>query len=190
VRRRFGTAVHHIRRISFDHADRGLGAGGKLAGTAHLATGDVHLNASSALADVLELHRWEFAPARSMSTPTRKVAFSALEATMAHELWHNMEVQLETQRRQDSMELRRQLGSYFGVETLEHAVEGRGPAAPPDRQRARALLMHEVSPYAGTNVVEATAELFRLWWCTRDAPSRVARHFDQAMNRFFPAPEP
>lgn len=43
----------------------------------------------------------------------------------------------------------------------------------------------EVSAYATTNPSEATAELFKLWWCTRDDPPPIARFFGELLERYF-----
>ena len=82
---------------------------------------------------------------------------------VAHELWHVIERSFEARRYRDSIELRRRLGEFLGVATLEYVVRprredaGRGEAA-------QVQLRDQVSAYATTNPREATAELFQAWW--------------------------
>lgn len=64
------------------------------------------------------------------------------------------------------MEMRRRLGQHFGVATLEHAVLGGVLGAPEEWRNAHTQLVDEVSPYGGTARREATAEMFKLWWCS------------------------
>ncbi len=84
------------------------------------------------------------------------------------------------------MELRRQLGNYLGVETLEHALKGGTPKAPANWQAAYIRLADEVSPYATTNAREATAELFKLWWCRMGPPSPLVSRFGELVDQMLP----
>jgi hypothetical protein len=169
MRTRFGQWLAHAKLISIDHSSHGFRTH-TTAGEAANIVGDVHLNATSFLPD----------PDRGRE-PRRA---GVVGETTAHELWHQVEMAFLARRYRDSIEFRRQVGAYFGVETLEHAVERAGPA--------HDKLVAEVSAYAGTKAIEATAELARVWWATRawDDPPPVAAHFGAVVDRFFPPPLP
>jgi hypothetical protein len=49
-------------------------------------------------------------------------------------------------------------------------------------------IVQEVSAYATTNMREATAEMFMLWWCSRpDAPpAPLVRRFGALVDRYYP----
>ena len=51
---------------------------------------------------------------------------------------------------------------------------------------SRPRLVDEVSEYATTNPREATAEMFKLWWCRDGAPSPVVARFGELIEEFFP----
>ena len=88
----------------------------------------------------------------------------ALDGVVAHECWHVVEGQFVGRPLPGHVAFRREVGEYFGVETLEHVTHQLGTRAPPELQAATARLAAEVSGYATTNPLEATAELFKLWW--------------------------
>jgi len=154
---RFGPAVGHVRLVAIDSGPQGFNTG-HVAGVAAPTVGDVHLNASLCL------------PPEGRAT--------SIDETTAHEFWHQVELGFNARRYRESIEFRRQLGAYFGVETLERAVDRPGAA--------RDRLIAEVSAYAATNTLEATAEMARLWWTSRADPPPVARHFGEVVDRFFP----
>lgn len=162
IRRRFGEAVSHLRVISFDLSNPDL-VSGKQAGSAHQALSIVHLNAA-----------YVQAPAR--------VSPDFLREVTAHELWHLIDAWLQARRYRDTIELRRVLGEHFGAPSLEHVTRGDVPGA-------RERLVAEVSAYAATNPVEATAELFEQWW-TRPAGalSPAVRLFGDLVERYLPGP--
>lgn len=158
MRRRFWPGLRHARRILIDHGTRGFQTG-ETSGEAAHAIGDIHLNATFFLG--------------ATASPGR------VEHTTAHEFWHQVEMAFQAERYRDSIEFRRMLGAYFGEETLEHVCRRDGPG--------RNRLVAEVSQYAATNALEAAAEMARVWWMTRAAedPPPVARHFNEAVDRFF-----
>ena len=160
-RRRFWPGLRHARRILIDHGTHGFQSGAT-AGEAAQVIGDIHLNATFFLGET--------------ASPGQ------VEETTAHEFWHQVEMAFQAERYRDSMEFRRMLGAYFGMETLEHVVSRAGPA--------RERLVAEVSAYAATNALEAAAEMARLWWRYRGAEEQppVVRHFVETVNRYFPAP--
>jgi hypothetical protein len=94
-------------------------------------------------------------------------------------MWHQMEGAIEAQRAMDGIELRRALGEALGVETLERAVNGGRTRAPEAWSAAHARLVKEVSPYAATAPVEATAEMFKLWWCGSGDLAPIVRRFGE-----------
>ena len=110
-----------------------------------------------------------------------------LDGVVAHELWHEMESSFMARRYRDSMEMRRQLGAYFDVDTLERAVLGGRPGSPPAWWEAHRRLTTEVSAYAGTTIREATAEMFKQWWCRTGTPTGVVRRFGELVDEFLPA---
>jgi hypothetical protein len=162
IRRRFGDAVSHLRVISFDLSNPDL-VSGRQAGSAHQTLSIVHLNAA-----------YVQAPA--------PVSPAFLREVTAHELWHLIDGWLQARRYRDTIELRRALGEHFGAPSLEHVTRGDVPGA-------RDRLVTEVSAYAATNPVEATAELFEQWW-TRpsSAHSPAVRLFGELVERYLPAP--
>lgn len=162
IRRQFGEAVTHLRVITFDLSNPDL-VSGKQAGSAHQSLSIVHLNANYVLA----------------SAPPVPGAF--LREVTAHELWHLMDAWLQTRRYRDTIELRRTLGEHFGAPSLEHVTRGDVPGA-------RERLIEEVSAYAATNPVEATAELFAHWW-TRpvEQQSPAVKLFATLVERYLPA---
>jgi len=167
IRLRFGDAVSHLRVISFDLSNADL-VSGKQAGSAHQALSIVHLNAN-------------YVMAQAHGAPVVPVAF--LRQVTAHELWHLIDAWLQARRYRDTVELRRAMGEHFGAPSLEHVTRGDIPGA-------RERLIAEVSAYAATNPVEATAELFEQWW-TRPAEqqSPAVRLFGTLVERYLPPAE-
>lgn len=189
VRRRFGRAIGHLKVVSFDHASHGLKAG-RYAGEAQTNVGIVHLNASYALAGELEAQR---RPYPVLAPEYRFVGsvippYSDLERTTAHEAWHQIEGAFEARDYKRTIEMRRRLGAHFGVETLEHAILGRNPDSSPAWRVAQAQLVEEVSDYGGTLPGEATAEMFKNWWCPLVPASPAVQLFAELMDEYFPPP--
>jgi hypothetical protein len=193
IRRRFHPHVDGV-RMFFDQSIHGLRSG-EIAGLAEAYVRDVHLNPAFALArelEVLDRQRQERRSARSPEQVARRgpitvlPPFTRVDSVVAHEFWHQIEFGFESGQYRNSVEFRRAVGGYFGVETLEHVLKGGAPHAAPEWRIARARLAAEVSDYATTNPKEATAELFTQWWCTRADPPPSARFFGEVMERFFP----
>lgn len=187
VRRRFGPAIDHLRVVSFDHASHGLKAG-RYAGEAQTNVGIVHLNASYALAGELEEQRrpHPVLPPRYQFAGSVIPPYSDVERTTAHEAWHQIEGAFEARHYKRSIEMRRRLGTHFGVETLEHAVLGRNPDSSPAWKAAQAQLVREVSDYGGTLPGEATAEMFKDWWCPIVPASPAVQMFAELVDEYFP----
>jgi hypothetical protein len=182
VRSRFPLAADAIGTISFDHAHHGLKAS-RYAGMAHQNLPLIHLNASlaSAAGLVALARRRITTPSRRPPAPVPPPA-TVIDGIAAHEAWHQLEAAFEARWYQRTIEFRRALGGHFGVATLEHAVLGGTPGASPSWRAAYEQLTGEVSPYAGTTTREATAELFKLWWCSPDSSqSPAARVFGEAL---------
>lgn len=192
VRRRFGTAIDHLRTLSFDQSSHGL-KGGHHAGEAHANASLVSVNASFVLARMLDERRQQWRSARDGGESSEGPAYlpppyTGLERTTAHELWHQIEAGFEARRYRESVEFRRQLGLHLGVETLEHAIRGRQAGTPSSWQAAQGQLVEEVSDYAGTLPHEATAEMFAHWWCPVREPSPIVSLFATLVDRYFPPP--
>jgi hypothetical protein len=186
VRERFPDAVRHVRAISFDHAHHALGRAGTAAGMAHREAGIIHLNASYCDAGLLEEWRKVRAERETRHPPADVPSTSTvLDGVTAHEMWHHMERWFEGRDYKASMAFRRQLGMHFGVETLEHAIRGAERGAPAEWQEANRRLAAAVSPYAATAVAEATAEMFKLWWCTAGEPTPIVGVFGEWLEREF-----
>lgn len=198
VRARFGAAVGHVRLIAVDRSEEGFRSE-RTAAVASQTLGDIHFNASGFLPGGRNDRDLAVA-ARPPGEPPGGDLFAGdlpagngdvsagvgagvdtpADRTTAHELWHQIEDGFAARNYAGSIEFRRELGGYFGVETIEHAVVRPGPAH--DR------LVREVSAYAATNALEATAEMAELWWWRPDSP--VGCHFGRAVDRFFPPPPP
>jgi hypothetical protein len=108
--------------------------------------------------------------------------FNQIDGTTAHEIWHQMEGAVEARRSMDGIDLRRRLGEALGVETLEQAINGGRPRAPDAWKVAHERLVNEVSPYGATAPVEATAEMFKLWWCANGAATPIVRRFGELVE--------
>lgn len=176
IRRRFGRVASSARRVSFDHADFQL-LHGHHAGSADRSSGLIHMNASLASVEgmtTMEQLRAERGGGGSAGVPA---PFNQIDGTTAHEIWHQMEGAVEARRSMDGINLRRQLGEALGVETLEQAVNGARPRSPDAWKSAHERLVDEVSAYGATAPVEATAEMFKLWWCANGEPSPIVRRF-------------
>ncbi|HTT87702.1 MAG TPA: hypothetical protein VMF60_10060, partial [Acidimicrobiales bacterium] len=59
--------------------------------------------------------------------------------------------------------------------------------APEAWRRAHDALVTQVSPYAATDPGEATAEMFKAWWCRSGPLSPVVERFAGLLEEYFPA---
>jgi len=148
--------------------------------------GVIHLNANMAFVSGTETMARQREQRRAANPELihRAVAevpapWSSLDATTAHELWHKIEMAWETERYADSVEFRRAVGGLFGKETLEKVFTD---------DDALRVLAREVSGYATTNRLEATAEMFKRWWCGPAPENSIPEQFGVIVNRFFPTP--
>lgn len=183
---RYANAVHYI---YFDRSERGL-VTGKLGGLANATTGEIHLNVGLVAADELvELARMATARRHQASTSDFASApYGALDATTAHELWHQIESAVLAKDHRVGFEMRRRLGESLGVDTLEHAIKGGEKRSPPAWQEAHRRLAQEVSNYATTSPVEATAEIFTHWWCRDRADAAVVVCFGELIDELVAPP--
>jgi hypothetical protein len=192
IRRRFGRAAGSVRSISFDHADFEL-LHGRHAGSADRNRGLIHMNASFASVEgltAMETARAARSEAGREARPPRlfvpvpgpngvTAPCNVIDGVTAHEVWHQMEGVVEARRYLDGLELRRRLGEALGVETLEQAVNGGRPRSPESWNAAHERLVAEVSPYGATTPVEATAEMFMLWWCANGERAPIVERFGE-----------
>ena len=187
VKRRFGRMASGVRALAFDHGG-GQFADGSVAGSAESGTGTIFLNPNLAFADDLVEQRRRAAAAggRGVSAVVPP-PFTALEGVTAHELWHNLDATIQSTPGQ-YVEFNRVLGEELGVATFEYALRGGEASAPPEWRAARTRIVHEVSVYATTNLREATAEMFKLWWCSRPEapPPPLVACFGALVDRFYP----
>ncbi|MGH9280397.1 MAG: hypothetical protein ACRD12_20150, partial [Acidimicrobiales bacterium] len=182
IRDRFPVARQAVSQISFDHSEPGLRES-QWSGLTHLNLAAIYLNASLASAGGLVAFQ-NIRAADPTRRPPATVPAPAtyVDGVTAHESWHRMEMAFEARSYRESIGFRRRLGEHFGVATLEHAVLGGGPAASSAWRAAHERLVAEVSAYGGTSPREATAELFKLWWCWPDAAwSPAVRRFDELL---------
>ena len=184
VRRRIPLAAGAVRTVSFDHSDHGFTAS-KYAGAAELNRAVIHLNASLAFASGLDVMARTRATDRQQRSPARvPPPATYIDGVTAHEMWHQIESALEARSYAETIEFRRSLGQSLGVDTLEQVVLGGRRGAKPAWRSAHDQLTAEVSSYAGTAPREATAEMFKLWWCCPpDAWSPLVRHFGDLIGR-------
>ncbi len=198
---RFPEQAGVVATMRFDRSTRGLTTG-HYGGTADRAAGAIHLNIDYVAADAMVgMTRRQAARARQDQARGQRFTYGALrasagatapftflDATVAHELWHQLERAFEARHYRDSVELRRGLGEALGVETLERAVKGNETNAPVAWRSAHEQLARQVSPYATTNVNEATAEIFKLWWCRTGAVAPVVARFGELIDELLPLP--
>ncbi|HEX3540993.1 MAG TPA: hypothetical protein VHT75_11190 [Acidimicrobiales bacterium] len=190
LRRRFRPLLDPV-RVFFDEEAHGMRVG-TIAGLAAPSVRDVHLNSAYLSLSGQERLQRQRAERTANPDPARRPPltvlppFTWLDALVAHEFWHQIEFGLESARYRDSVEFRRVVGRYFGVETLEQAIKGARADAPSEWQAAHRKLAGEVSAYGATAPKEATAELFAQWWCTPADPPPPARFFGPVLRQFFP----
>ena len=195
VRRRFRPAADQV-RITFDRSTHGL-VSGSWAGLAEQGR-DIRLTPAYArVADLealtVQLARRDQPPAEApeghLPRPRSYQGappFTRIDAVVAHEMWHEIQFDFDNSRVHDSIEFRRAIGAYFGTETLEQVIKGKGRKEPEAWRAAFTRLATEVSTYATTNPREATAEMFSVWWCTPQSPPPVAQAFNRILQQFFP----
>jgi hypothetical protein len=186
ILRRFSTPAPLVREIRFDRSDRGLieGTQGGHA-TGHLNT--IHLNVAYCAANAMLELRQKLGRTSVDSAPRGGgLSYTAIDALTAHEIWHLIEGSFEVQRYSESIEFRRALGEALGVPTLEHAIKGNHPRAPEPLKNARTRLAEEVSPYGATKTCEATAEMFKVWWCRTGDVTPIVARFGELIGDFFP----
>ena len=75
----------------------------------------------------------------------------------------------------------------LGVDTLEHALSGRAPDAPPEWRAAYERVVTEVSRYAATNPRETKAEMFKFWWRGNTEMTPAVRRFAELVEQELPA---
>jgi len=201
VLRRFPEQAGAVRSIRFDRSSRGLTTG-HYGGVADRSAGTIHLNIGYVAADAMvDMTRQRVEPAKRGTSAAERATYgdrrpsagplapyTVVDTTMAHELWHHIENAFESRHYADSITLRRGLGEMLGVETLERAVKGSEANAPDVRRMALQRLAYEVSPYATTNANEATAEMFKLWWCRVGPLSPVVARFGELIDQLIPPP--
>jgi hypothetical protein len=185
IRRRFGRMAAAVNTIAIDD-----GAGGMddhlTAGSTQGGSGTIYLETSLAFADALSADRLRKGGARGVSAAVPRPWFH-IDGVVAHEIWHNMDATLATTPGV-YVEFNRALGEELGVETFEHALRGRDAGAPEPWRAGFRRIVEEVSPYATTSMREATAELFKLWWCAspQSPPAPLVARFGELLDRYYP----
>jgi hypothetical protein len=183
VKRRFGSAAAGVHGLSFDHGGAHY-ASGAVVGSAESATGTVFLSPNLACADDMAEQRQRAASAGGGTSAAVPPPFTALDGVVAHELWHNLDAAIQVSG--TYAQFNRELGEALGVATLEHALRGGEREAPPEWRAARLRLAREVSAYATTSPREATAEMFKLWWCSNGEPAPIIARFGDLVEHYYP----
>jgi hypothetical protein len=176
-----------VHAISIDDGAGGFDDHSTL-GSAQSGTGTFFLDTSLACLDAIDGLRERWQGRRPVSAVVGRPWF-VLDGVVAHEYWHNLDSTVVASPA-TYLAFNRELGAELGVETFEHALRGGARDAPPAWRSGFRRIVEEVSPYATTNIREATAELFKLWWCvssSRPASPLVAR-FGALVERYYPPP--
>jgi hypothetical protein len=185
IRRRYGRMAAGVHTITIDDGAGGLDDHTK-AGSTQGGSGTIYLETSLAFADALSADRLRRGGRRGVSASVPRPWFH-IDGVVAHEIWHNMDATVAATPGV-YVEINRALGQELGVETFEHALRGRGAGAPEPWQLGFRRIVEEVSPYATTNMREATAELFKLWWCAspQSPPSPLVARFGALLDHYYP----
>ena len=156
------------------------------AGSAQSGSGTFFLDTSLAFADAIAEQRRRMAGRVGISAAVPP-PFTPIDGVVAHEYWHNLDTTVVASPAV-YLEINRALGEELGVDTFEHALRGGEAGASVEWQSARARIASEVSRYALTNWREATAEMFKLWWCSSPgaSPSPLVRCFGAQLDRYYP----
>jgi hypothetical protein len=186
VLNRFPGQAAGVSMVSFDQALHEMKTG-TVAGMTQGQSQAIHLNISYVVVEAF-LEAMRRRDTLDLVSPSARAPspYTQVEATTAHELWHRIEMVFEARDYRSSIEFRRQLGLHLGVDTLEQAVKGGTTRAPAAWQAAYRRLAHEVSDYATTNPREATAEMFKLWWCRSGPTSRLVTRFGELIDELLP----
>jgi len=184
VMRTVGTHARHVRQIAFNQSTYGL-RHAKHAGEAATSTLDININAGYVSACGLDALyaavRRDRRRGRARQIP---YPYNAVDGTTAHEMWHHIEASFTRANYTASIQFRRKLGEYFGLRTLEHLSHPPSGSDPDVLAAAVAQLRAEVSDYATTVPTEATAEMFKAWWCATEPPTGVVSHFAQLVTSY------
>jgi hypothetical protein len=187
IRRRFGRMASGVHTIAIDDG-AGTYDDHTTAGSAQSGTGTFFLDTSLAFADAIAAQRQRMAArvGRSVSASVARPYFP-IDGVVAHEYWHNLDTTVVATPAV-YLEINRALGEELGVETFEHALRGGDASAPEPWQRAHQRIIAEVSRYATTNMREATAEMFKLWWCASPdgPPAPLVTCFGALIDRYYP----
>lgn len=189
IKLRFGPVLRHVRFIRFDLAHHGMSKN-RVARAANMAVPSVHLNAGYCCVDLAvknEARRQGWEPKRP---PARTAATFKIDKVVAHEIGHQFDNGFQGSRYKESIEFRRRLGESLGVPSIEFAIRGTWTEDQPAAVRAKALLTQHVSPYATTNLHEAMAELFAVWWFGGRACAPIIETYDRLIEEYFPPTAP
>ena len=189
IKSRFGSALRHVDLIRFDLAHHGMSKN-RVAGVANMEVPSIHINAGaccSGLAIRNESRRQGWEPKRPSA---RTTATFRIDKVVAHEIGHQLDNGFQGSRYRESMEFRRRLGESLGVPSIEFAVRGTWDDDQEAAARARALLTQDVSPYATTNLHEAMAELFAVWWFGGREYAPIIDAYDRLIEEYFPPTRP
>ena len=186
---RFAAVARHVPPVVFGMAAMDM-VEGRISGQA--TGGRITINPAHVSVGALEaLIRTETDSdpgARRMFRASRKPSgrYFSVDGVVAHEIGHSIDHLGGNGRIADSTQFRQSIGAALGVESVELALRGREPGAPPEWQRAQRELVEQISDYATTNGVELFAEIFKAWFEGAESPVTLA--FDGLMADWFPPP--
>lgn len=182
VKRALAPVADGVHRVSFGDSVWGEPPSARYAGLAH---GGGRFTIDSNLVfvdDLVALRRARRAQRPKLAnTGHAPLPHAAVDATTAHEVWHLVDREVVGSGR-DHVAFHHALGEPLGVETLEAALFGRTKGAPPELRKAFSRLALQVSPYATTNRREATAEMFKKWWCSEGDHVAVVGRFGELVE--------
>jgi hypothetical protein len=185
IKSRFAASLGQIRVISFDLAHHGMSKN-RVGGAANLAMPMIHLNAGYCCANLaaqIQARRGTWQPRRPSASTTAQFR---VDKVTAHEFGHHLDAAFQASRYADSIEFRRRLGEVLGVPTIEVAVRGTGRGIERQAAEAQRQLTEQVSAYATTNLNEAMAELFAVWWFGGPESPPIIQVYDELIEKYFP----
>lgn|GEM_PF-6861640 len=180
IARRFPTVVFAMADLQMveGHVSGEAGSGG-------ISINPAHVNIAAM--ETLALRGSPAIPAFGLGArvPRRSLtSFLPVDGVVAHEVGHCIDHLVRGGRLSDTTDFRQRIGRALGVESVELALRGRSPDAPPEWQHAHRDLVDQISGYATTNGVELFAEIFEGWF--HGGAGSVIAAFGPLMDERFP----
>lgn len=184
---RFPTIARRLPTVVFAMADLQMVEGhvSGEAGSGGISINPAHVNIAAM--ETLALRGSPAIPAFGIGArvPRRSLtSFLPVDGVVAHEVGHCIDHLARGGRVSDSTDFRQRIGRALGVASVELALRGSSPDAPPEWQHAHRALADQISDYATTNGVELFAEIFEAWFHGGAGP--VVAAFGPLMDERFP----